>query len=254
MYTGSGDITRAHIGAEGDLEEGALATLLKVVAGVEDLTRAVLPREELTLCADPGGAALQVTLPEFDAQGLVERPGRRNPGIIQIPGVDEEAGSGQQTGGRQQVGGRDAVGNKQQAGRRDAAGSSQQAGRRDAVGSGSAAQGDKGKCPRAYLPQPSSSSSPSPPRPRPAVGGTTEGGRGAQSRAREPKDQGLAGGATAGVRTNQPSEAGSNAAPQWPEGQSPPPKRRKADPGSTSQGLGFKIPESRWQYHGPKSM
>lgn len=66
MYTGPNDITRIHIGTEGDLEEGALATLLKVVAGVDDLTRAVLPREQLALCADPGQVALQATLPEFD--------------------------------------------------------------------------------------------------------------------------------------------------------------------------------------------
>ena len=43
MYTGLNDITRTHIGVEGDLEEGALVTLLRVVTGVEDLTRAVLP-------------------------------------------------------------------------------------------------------------------------------------------------------------------------------------------------------------------
>ncbi|XP_062217636.1 uncharacterized protein LOC133917800 [Phragmites australis] len=39
-------------------------------------------------------------MPEFDAQGLVDRPGRRNPGTIQIPRVDEEAGSRQQADGR----------------------------------------------------------------------------------------------------------------------------------------------------------
>ena len=94
MYTDLGDITRTHIGMEGDLEEGALATLLKVVTSVDDLTRVVLPREELALCADLGRVALQATLPEFDAKGLVERPGRQNPRTIQIPAVDEEAGNG----------------------------------------------------------------------------------------------------------------------------------------------------------------
>ncbi|XP_062178681.1 uncharacterized protein LOC133883382 [Phragmites australis] len=106
MYTGPNGITRTHIDADGDLEEGALATVLRVVTYIEDLTRAVLPQEELALCADSGRVALQATLPEFDAQGLVERPGRRNPGTIQIPGVDEEAGSRQQTSDRDTAGGR----------------------------------------------------------------------------------------------------------------------------------------------------
>ncbi|XP_062195223.1 uncharacterized protein LOC133898515 [Phragmites australis] len=171
-------------------------------------------------------------------QGLVERPRRWNPGTIQIPGVDEGAGSEQQTGVR------------------DAAGSRQQAGGKDAAGGGAAAQGDKGKRPRSYVPQPSSSSSPSPPRQQPADGGAMESGRGGQSsgaesrtearsRARELEDQGPAGGAIAGARTDPPPKAGSKAAPQQPEGQSPPPK---------PQGLGFKIPESRWLYRGPKYM
>ena len=92
MYTGSGELTRTHIGPDGDLDEGALATLLKVVTGVDDLAQAVLPREELALCTNPGRAALQVSMPKFNAQGLVDRPGRRNPGTIQIPRVDDNGG------------------------------------------------------------------------------------------------------------------------------------------------------------------
>ncbi|XP_062230060.1 uncharacterized protein LOC133927628 [Phragmites australis] len=94
MYTGSGDLTRTDIGPDGDLDEGALATLLKVVTGVDDLARAVLPREDLAFYADPGRAALQASMPEFDAQGLVDRSGHRNPGTIQIPGVDDNGGQG----------------------------------------------------------------------------------------------------------------------------------------------------------------
>ncbi|XP_062217699.1 predicted GPI-anchored protein 58 [Phragmites australis] len=45
------------------------------------------------------------------------------------------------------------------------AGSSHQAGGRGTAGSGAVAPGDKGKCPRAFVPQPSSLSSPWPPRP-----------------------------------------------------------------------------------------
>ncbi|XP_062217721.1 uncharacterized protein LOC133917919 [Phragmites australis] len=243
MYIGSGDIMRTHIGVDGDLDEGALATLLKVVTGIDDLARAILPREELALCADKGRAALQASMPEFDAQGLVDHPGRRNPGTIQIPRVDEEAGR------RQQVGGRDTGGSRQQVGDRDAAGSRP------------TAQRDKGKRPQTYVPQPSSSSSPSPLQQRSAAGGATEGGWGGQSsgaesgmearsKAWEPEGQGPADGATAGARTDQPPEAGSKAAAgagsQRPEGQNPPPKRRKAEPGPKPQGPGFKIPESRW--------
>ena len=68
-----------------------------MVTGVEDLTRAVLPREQLALCADPGRVALQAMLPKFEAQGLVDRPGRRNPETIQILGVDEETGGAPRT-------------------------------------------------------------------------------------------------------------------------------------------------------------
>ena len=52
------DVHRTCIGKEGDLNKGALATLLKVVIGIDDLARAVLPREELALCADLGRVAL----------------------------------------------------------------------------------------------------------------------------------------------------------------------------------------------------
>ncbi|XP_062224529.1 vegetative cell wall protein gp1-like [Phragmites australis] len=65
------------------------------------------------------------------------------------------------------------------------------------------------------------------------------------------------GGATVGGRTDQPLETGSGAAagvgPQRPEGQSPPPKRRKAEPGPKPQSPDFRIPESQWQYRGPKT-
>ncbi|XP_062232867.1 uncharacterized protein LOC133930219 [Phragmites australis] len=237
MYTGSGNLTRTYISPNVDLDEGALAALLNVVTGVDDLALAVLPREELALYADPGRAALQASLMEFDAQGMVDHPGRRNPGTIHIHGVDDNRG-------------------------RSAA----------AKGSRPTARGDKGKRHLAYVPQLSSSLSPSPPRQRPTAGNATEGGRGGQSsgedsgteagyRARQPEGQSLAGGTTAGGRTDQPSEAGSGAGPgaaaraepQRPEGQSPPPKRRKAEPGPKPQSPDFWIPESRWRYHRPKT-
>ncbi|XP_062181252.1 uncharacterized protein LOC133885536 [Phragmites australis] len=239
MYMGPNDITRTHIGAEGDLEEGALATLLRVVTGVEDLTRAVLPQEQLVLCTDLGWVAL-------DGRRTADRRwGRR----------------GRQAADRC----RGAASGRQQAGRRDAASSSHQAGSRGTAGSGAEAPGDKGKRTRSFVPQPSSSSSPSPPRQLPATGDAKEGARGGQSsgaesgtearsRAREPEDQGRASGATVGARADLPPEAGSTATPQPPGGQRPPPKRRKADPGPKPQGPDFRIPESRWQYREPKSM
>ncbi|KAF0889063.1 hypothetical protein E2562_021119 [Oryza meyeriana var. granulata] len=74
MYTSSRDVTRTHIGEAGDLSEPALVALLKVVVGTDDLTRIVLPNEELALFLDPGRVALQMSLTAFDAQGLKEGP------------------------------------------------------------------------------------------------------------------------------------------------------------------------------------
>jgi hypothetical protein len=58
MYTGPNDITRTQISEDGNLDEGALAALLRVVTGVEDLTWALLPLEQLALCVDPGWVVL----------------------------------------------------------------------------------------------------------------------------------------------------------------------------------------------------
>ncbi|XP_062205210.1 uncharacterized protein LOC133907215 [Phragmites australis] len=188
---------------------------------MEDLTRAELPWEQLVLCADPNRVALQKTLLEFDAQGLVDRPGHQNPETIQIPGVDEvtgcassasggsaassrpqtsgmgAAGGPAQNGGASATGSRPqasgagartqnssagAAGGRPQAGRGAAAGNSRQAGGGGAAGSGAAtAPGDKGKRPRTFVPTPTSSSSLLPPRQRPLAGGAKEGGRGGQS-------------------------------------------------------------------------
>ena len=92
FYTSPQDITRTQIGEEWDLDRPALRDLLQVVIGVDDLSWAELPWKELALCANPDRVALQAKLQEFDTQGLVDSPGRRNPGTIQIPGVDEAAG------------------------------------------------------------------------------------------------------------------------------------------------------------------
>ena len=67
MYTRPQDITRTQIGEDWDLDEAALSGLLRVVIGVEDLTREVLPRDQLVLYVDPGRVALQAALLEFDA-------------------------------------------------------------------------------------------------------------------------------------------------------------------------------------------
>ncbi|XP_062225025.1 uncharacterized protein LOC133923785 [Phragmites australis] len=75
----------------------------------------------------------------------------------------------------------------------------------------------------------------------------------ARSRAQEPEDQGRRDGSTASAQASPPLETGSTVTPQRPEGQSPPPKRRRADFGLKPQGPEFKILESRWQYRGPKS-
>ena len=120
MYTSPSNLMRTYIGEEGDLDEGALATLLKVVTGVDDLARAV---------ANPGRAVLQGSMPAFDSQGLVDRPGRRDPGTLHILGVDDNGGRGTAAEDSRPV-----------------------------------TRGNKGKHPRAYIPQPSSSSSMSPPR------------------------------------------------------------------------------------------
>ena len=116
VYTGPQDITRTQIGTEWDLDNAALRGLLRVVTGVDDLGRAELPWKELALCPDPNRVALQASLPKFDAQGLVDRPGRRNPGTIQIPWVDEatsrapSAPGGDAAGSRPQSSGKEAAG------------------------------------------------------------------------------------------------------------------------------------------------
>ena len=50
-----------------DLDRPVLRGLLRVVIGVDDLSRAELPRKELALCADPDRVALQAKLSEFNA-------------------------------------------------------------------------------------------------------------------------------------------------------------------------------------------
>ncbi|XP_062198353.1 predicted GPI-anchored protein 58 [Phragmites australis] len=52
----------------------------------------------MALCANLDRVALQAKLPEFDDQGLVDRLGCRNPGTIQIPGVDEAVGERAESG------------------------------------------------------------------------------------------------------------------------------------------------------------
>ncbi|XP_062182131.1 uncharacterized protein LOC133886441 [Phragmites australis] len=165
MYTGSQDITRTRIGEDEDLDEAALAGLLWVVTGVEDLTRAVLPREQLVLYADSGRV-----IPGVDE----ETGGARKTGGVDAVGGRPPTGGREAAGGRTQTGGRGAAGGRRQAGRGAAACTSLQAGRRDAASSGATASGDKGKHPRTFVPQPSSSSSPSPPRQRPSAGSTKE--------------------------------------------------------------------------------
>ncbi|XP_062195295.1 uncharacterized protein LOC133898624 [Phragmites australis] len=166
MYTGSQDITRTRIGEDGDLDEAALVGLLRVVIGVEDLTRAVLPREQLALCTDPNRVALQATLPEFDTQDEATGGAPRTGDGDATSGNPQASGRGA-TGGRPQTDGGGAAGGKQQADRGAAAGSNHQVSRRGAAGSGAAAApGDKGNRPWTFVPQPSSSSSPSPPRQR----------------------------------------------------------------------------------------
>ncbi|XP_062200213.1 uncharacterized protein LOC133902903 [Phragmites australis] len=66
MYIEPCDVTRTCVGEDGDLDEGALAAMLKVVTGVEDLARA----------------------------GPIDRTGRRDPGTLHIPGADDNGGRG----------------------------------------------------------------------------------------------------------------------------------------------------------------
>ncbi|XP_062179123.1 uncharacterized protein LOC133883722 [Phragmites australis] len=91
MYTGSNDISTTQIGEDGDLDEVALESLLWVVTSVEDLTRAVLPQEQLALCADPGRVALQAMLPEppRDASGDQRRPEALRPAPAPEPSASE---------------------------------------------------------------------------------------------------------------------------------------------------------------------
>ncbi|XP_062198866.1 vegetative cell wall protein gp1-like [Phragmites australis] len=187
---------------------------------VDDLSWAELPWKEMALCANPDRVALQAKLPKFDAQGLVDRPGRQNPGTIQIPGVDEAAGE-EAASDLAETDGPGAAGGELQASGGAAAGSSRQARKGGAADSGAViASGDRGKRPRIFVPAPASPPSSSP---------GEEGGRGGQSFSVGPSE----GAASApGDRTAAPH--------------SPPLKKRREDSGPMPSGLGYRIPALRW--------
>ena len=84
LYTGPEDITRTQIGASWDL-------------GPTEL-RGMIPWREMALCANPEHVAIHAKLPEFDAQGLVDRLRSRSPVVAEIPGLDEAAGEGAASG------------------------------------------------------------------------------------------------------------------------------------------------------------
>ncbi|XP_062191273.1 uncharacterized protein LOC133895092 [Phragmites australis] len=116
----------------------------------------------MALCVNPDWVALQVKLPEFDAQGLVDWPGCQNPGTIQIPRVDEAVGERAESGPAR-TGGAGTVGGGSQASGGASAGTNRHIGGGGATGGGAAmVLEDRGKRPRLFIPVPESPPSPSP--------------------------------------------------------------------------------------------
>ncbi|XP_062224366.1 uncharacterized protein LOC133922808 [Phragmites australis] len=161
LYTGPEDITRTQIDASWDLGPAELRGMTRVVTGVEDTSRAVLPWPEMALYANPERAAILAKLPKFDAQGLVDRPRSRSPEAPELPGLDEVA-SGETASSPVRAGGPGAACSEPQASGRAAAGSSRRTGEEGTADSAAtAASGDRGKRPRIYIPVPDSPPSPS---------------------------------------------------------------------------------------------
>ena len=148
FYTGPEDITRTQIGASWDLGQAELRGMTRVITGTEDMSRAELPWPEMALCANPNRVAIMAGLPEFDAQGPVDRPRSRSPEASELPGLEELLGE-------------EVAGSSAQAGDGVAASSSRRAreeGATEVVEE--LAPGDRGKRPRALILVPDSPPSP----------------------------------------------------------------------------------------------
>ena len=192
-----------------------------MVTGVEDTSRAELPWPEMALCANPERATILVKLPEFDAQGLVDRPRSRSPEAPKLPGLDELA-SEETASSLVRAGGPGAACSEPQAGGGATAGSSRRTGEEGTTDSAAvAALGDRGKCPQIYIPVPDSLPSPSAVAAFPAL---------------EPHL----------VRMG-PDSAPVDRAAAPP---SPRRKRRREDSGPALPDPEFRLPAAKWQYRG----
>ena len=121
--------------------------MIRVVTGVEDMSRTELPWLEMALCANPERATILAKLPEFDAQGLVDRPRSQSPEAPELPGLDEVA-SEEAASSPVRAGGPSAACSEPQASGRAAAGSIRRTGEEGTVDSAAAAvPGDWGKHP-----------------------------------------------------------------------------------------------------------
>jgi hypothetical protein len=148
FYTGPEDITRTQIGASWDLGQAELRGMIRVITGSEDMSRAELPWPEMALCANPDRVAILKRLPEFDAQGPVDRPRSRSPEASELPGLEDLLGE-------------EGVGSAAQAGDGAAATSSRRAGEEAAPeAAAESTPGDRGKRPRNLILPPESPPSP----------------------------------------------------------------------------------------------
>ncbi|KAF0936120.1 hypothetical protein E2562_038806 [Oryza meyeriana var. granulata] len=64
--------------------------MLMMVIGFDEVSANELPREDLTLCDDPGRVALQAILPKCDAKGILKHASGRALGPMRILGVDDD--------------------------------------------------------------------------------------------------------------------------------------------------------------------
>ncbi|XP_062230024.1 uncharacterized protein LOC133927580 [Phragmites australis] len=143
--------------------------MLRVVTGVNEMSRAKLPWKEMTLYTNPKQVAIQAKLPEFDAQGLVDRPRHRSPEAAEILGLEDATGE-EAASGPVRTGGPGAASGQPRASSGAAAGSSRRTGGGGIAGSGAApAPEDRGKHPRLFIPVPEF-----PPSPLPGKGGSRD--------------------------------------------------------------------------------
>ena len=220
FYTGPEDITRTQIGASWDLGQAELRGMIRVITGSEDMSRAELPWPEMALCAHPDRVAILKRLPEFDAQGPVDRPRSRSPEASELPGLEDLLGE-------------EGVGSSAQAG--DGAAAAREEAAPEAAAEST--PGDRGKRPRNLILLPESPPSPTASAAFPVLEPRLVRMGPAPTPATTP--------ATCAAETETRAAAPEARAVAQP---SPQRKRRREGSGPTSPDPDVRLPAAKWRY------